>query len=215
LRLQTGEAYFTIPFRRTAIPQITVTDVASTLFRVALSGALVAHGTQKLIGWFGGDGVSGTGEAMHHLGFRPAQPHAILAGVGEAGAGAAPALGLATPAAGAGMAITMGVAAGVHLRSGFFITKSGYEYPAVLAVAAVSYAPGGSGPSSLDAVTGRVLDRPWMRAVALTAIPITTGVQFYRRNKALEADAQVSTGRLPRMDRRTSRRTEYQPGVER
>jgi putative oxidoreductase len=33
---------------------------AQTLFRVGLGGVLIAHGSQKLFGWFGGGGVEGT-----------------------------------------------------------------------------------------------------------------------------------------------------------
>lgn len=65
---------------------------------------------------------------MHAMGFRPAKPSAILAGVGEAGVGVALALGLA-PAAGAAAATTMGVAASVHAPNGFYATEGGFEYP--------------------------------------------------------------------------------------
>jgi putative oxidoreductase len=132
---------------------------AQTLFRVGLGGVLVAHGTQKLFGWFGGGGVEGTSKGMHAMGFRPAKPSAVLAGVGEAGAGLALALGLATPAAGAAAATTMGVAASVRAPNGFFAQEGGFEYPALLGLVAVAFTIGGSGPYSLDALTGGV--RPW------------------------------------------------------
>lgn len=164
------------------------TTAARTLFRVALGGVLVAHGSQKLFGWFGGGGIEGTSKGMHAMGFRPARTSAMLAGIGEAGAGLALALGFATPAAGAAAATTMGVAASVHAPNGFFATEGGLEYPAVLGLAATSFAVGGPGKVSLDALTGHVLDRPWMRAVAVTAIPATIGVQIYRRRKALASD---------------------------
>lgn len=168
---------------------------AQTLFRVALGGVLIAHGSQKLFGWFGGGGIEGTSKGMHAMGFRPAKPSAILAGVGEAGAGVALALGLATPAAGAAAATTMGaaattmgVAASVHASNGFFATEGGLEYPAVLGLAAASFTIGGPGPFSVDSLTGHVLDRPWMRAAALAVIPAAIGIQIYRRQKALAHD---------------------------
>ena len=162
---------------------------AQTLFRVALGGVLIAHGTQKLFGWFGGGGVEGTSKGMHAMGFRPAKPSAVLAGVGEAGAGFALALGMATPAAGAAAATTMGVAASVHAPNGFFATEGGLEYPAVLGLAAAAFTIGGSGPYSLDALTGHVLDRPWMRITALAVIPTAIAIQVFRRRKALAGDA--------------------------
>lgn len=166
----------------------TAATAAQAIFRVALGSVLMAHGSQKLFGWFGGGGLEGTSKGMHAMGFRPAKSSAVLAGVGEAGAGLALAVGLATPAAGAAAATTMAVAASVHAPGGFFATEGGLEYPAVLAVAAATFTLGGPGSFSLDALTGHVLDRPWMRAVALAAIPAVTAVQIYRRQQALAAD---------------------------
>jgi putative oxidoreductase len=170
---------------------------AQTLFRVALGGVLVAHGSQKLFGWFGGGGLEGTSQGMHAMGFRPAKTSAVLAGVGEAGAGLALALGLGTPAAGAAAATTMGVAASVHAPNGFFATEGGLEYPAVLGLAAASFTIGGAGAASLDAVTNHVLDRPWMRAVSLAVIPAAIGVQIYRRRKALAAESTAPESVTP------------------
>ena len=85
----------------------------------------------------------------------------------------------------------MGVAASVHAPNGFFATEGGLEYPAVLGLAAASFTIGGPGPFSLDGLTGHVLDRPWMRVVALAVIPAVTGVQIYRRRKALANDANA------------------------
>jgi putative oxidoreductase len=170
---------------------------AQTLFRVALGGVLIAHGSQKLFGWFGGGGIEGTSKGMHAMGFRPAKPSAILAGVGEAGAGVALALGLATPAAGAAAATTMGVAASVHAPNGFFATEGGLEYPAVLGLAAASFTIGGPGPFSLDSLTGHILDRPWMRAAALAVIPAAIGIQIYRRRTALANDTVAPDSGTP------------------
>jgi putative oxidoreductase len=170
----------------------TAATAAQTVFRVALGGVLMAHGSQKLFGWFGGGGLEGTSKGMHAMGFRPAKSSAILAGVGEAGAGLALALGLATPAAGAAATTTMAVAASVHAPGGFFATEGGLEYPAVLAVAAAAFTLGGPGAFSLDGLTGHVLDRPWMRAVALATVPAVTAVQIYRRRQALAADAAAA-----------------------
>jgi putative oxidoreductase len=163
-------------------------QVAQTLFRIALGSTLVAHGSQKLFGWFGGSGLEATATAMNAMGFRPAKAHAVLSGVGEAGAGAALALGAFTSAAGSGAAITMSVAAAVHAPNGFFGTKGGLEFPAILALAATAYTLGGPGPLSTDALTGGRLDKPWMRAAALSSIPIIVGVELYRRKRALKSD---------------------------
>jgi putative oxidoreductase len=169
---------------------------AQTLFRVALGAVLVAHGSQKLFGWFGGGGVEGTAKGMHAMGFRPAKPNAVLAGLGEAGSGAALALGICTPIAGAGAATTMSVAASTHVPNGFFASQGGLEYPAVLGLAAASFAIGGAGRISLDHVTGHVLDRPWLRVAAVAAIPVAVAVQVYRRRQALSEHADGSADGL-------------------
>ncbi len=113
----------------------------------------MAHGTQKLFGWFGGHGLDGTGAFFESVGFTPGRVNAVLAGLGEAGGGALLALGLATPAAGAAAAAagTMAVAASMHTDNGFFAQDGGYEYPAVLALVAAALALGGPGQLSLDA----------------------------------------------------------------
>lgn len=119
----------------------------------------MSHGSQKLFGWFGGGGLEGTSKGMHAMGFRPAKSSAVLAGVGEAGAGLALAVGLATPAAGAAAAATMAVAASVHAPGGFFAQEGGLEYP-VLSVAAATFTLGGadlstaSGPRRRRRYTG-------------------------------------------------------------
>ena len=146
-------------------------SLSSSGSRVALGGVFIAHGSQKLFGWFGGGGVEGTSKGMPAMVFRPAKPSANRAGVSEAVASVALALGLATPAVGAAAATTMGVAASVHAPNGFFATEGGLEYPAVLALAAASFTIGGPGPYSLDSLTGHVLDRPWMRVTALAVVP--------------------------------------------
>jgi putative oxidoreductase len=65
--------------------------------RVLLGGLFIGHGTQKLLGWFGGPGPDGTGGFFEALGLRPGRQHAIAAGTAEAGGGALLALGWRRP----------------------------------------------------------------------------------------------------------------------
>lgn len=45
-------------------------DVSLLILRVTVGGIILPHGLQKLFGWFGGHGVSGTIEAFHtYFGF--------------------------------------------------------------------------------------------------------------------------------------------------
>jgi putative oxidoreductase len=91
--------------------------------RAGVGGVLVAHGVQKLFGWFGGHGLTDTGDAFEQIGFQPGRQSALAAGLGEAGGGVLIALGLATPAAGAAAAGTIAL---VGLKSP---VRAGLTYP--------------------------------------------------------------------------------------
>ena len=73
------------------------------LARTTIGLLFVGHGTQKLFGWFGGEGLEGTGAFFEQLGFRPGRRYALAAGAAEAGGGLLFALGAATPLSPTGM----------------------------------------------------------------------------------------------------------------
>ena len=65
--------------------------------RTVVGGYFVGHGTQKLFGWFGGNGLEATGGFFEsQLGMRPGKVHALAAGAAETGGGAALVLGAYT-----------------------------------------------------------------------------------------------------------------------
>jgi putative oxidoreductase len=130
-------------------------ELGFLLLRLVVGLTLAAHGAQKLFGWFGGYGLTGTAQWLESVGFRPGRWHAVLAGLTEVGGGVLFAVGLATPLAAAIIASVMIVAAAIaHFKNGFFITSGGYEYNAVLGVAAIAIAFTGPGALSLDAFAG-------------------------------------------------------------
>lgn len=51
--------------------------------RVPVGIIFIAHGSQKLFGWFGGYGLEGTGQFMATLGLNPGYLMALLAGGAE------------------------------------------------------------------------------------------------------------------------------------
>ena len=160
-------------------------DLGLLALRVGVGGALVAHGSQKLFGWFGGRGLEHTGATFERLGFRPGIVNAIAAGLGEAGGGALLAVGLGTPSAAAAVAGTMIVASSTHVEHGFFNSKGGFEYPAVLGWSAAALALTGPGNLSLDHLLGHRLNRSWMRlAVAGAAVAAFAIVVRRRRTVA-------------------------------
>ena len=132
-------------------------DLGLLLLRVGVGGALFAHGSQKLFGWFGGGGLEGTAKFLGSAGFEPPKLNATLAGLGEAGSGLLLALGLATGPAAAAATGTMATASSVHAPNGFFNTAGGYELPATYALAATALALTGPGRISLDHASGHVL----------------------------------------------------------
>jgi len=126
------------------------------LLRVIVGSLFVGHGTQKLFGWFGGAGLSGTAKSMGDAGLQPARANAALAGCAETGGGALLILGLETPLAAASISSVMLTAIrAVHLEKGPWSSNGGYEYP--LAVVGTLFALTESGPGrvSLDVLRGR------------------------------------------------------------
>jgi putative oxidoreductase len=134
----------------------------------ALIGMLfVGHGAQKLLGKFGGYGLEGTAGFFESIGLRPGKPLAFAAGATEMGGGALLGLGLATPAAAAGLTSVMGTAAWtVHRPNGVWIDKGGYEYTLVITSALLAIVAEGPGALSLDALRGR---EKWGHAWAVAA----------------------------------------------
>lgn len=168
------------------------------LLRVIVGGTLFAHGSQKLLGWWGGGGPRGTGGFFGTLGFRAPLVMALLAGLGE-GSGALYALGLLTPLAALGMTTVMLVAIwAVHRPNGFFSSNGGFEFPLVLAAAAVAVAATGPGRFSLDRALGwdgRISGLWWGVGVAVVAIAVATLVVTGLRTRPGEAAAPAEADR--------------------
>ncbi|MFE5538330.1 DoxX family protein [Streptomyces sp. NPDC056485] len=166
-------------------------DLGLLALRLGAGGVLLAHGSQKLFGWFGGAGIEGTARAMEHMGFTPGRESAIAAGLGEAGGGALLALGLATPAAGAAAAGAMAGAVAVHAPAGFYAQGGGFEYPAFLGFVAACLGLSGPGRFSLDHATRHRLDRP-ATVVAAFALSAAAATVVLNRRAATLAAAEAS-----------------------
>jgi putative oxidoreductase len=131
-------------------------DIVLTMLRLVLGVVFFAHGAQKLLGWFGGFGFSGTmGFFTHQLGI-PA-PLAFLVIATEFFGGLGLILGFLTRIPALGIAVEMIIAIFmVHLPNGFFMNwmgtqkGEGFEYHLLtIAVAAVLLLRG-SGAYSVD-----------------------------------------------------------------
>ncbi|MCW9027512.1 MAG: DoxX family protein [Kangiella sp.] len=128
---------------------------APLVIRVPLGIILMAHGAQKLFGWFGGYGLEGTGQWLASVGFEPGYVMALLAGSAEFFGGLALILGLLTRPAAIVTAFTMLMAMTVHIGNGLFVSNNGYEFALILLAASVSLAISGAGKLSVDSVVKR------------------------------------------------------------
>ncbi len=126
--------------------------LALPLVRIAAGLLLVPHGAQKLFGWFGGYGLTGTAEYFDGtLGLEPGILFALVAGIIEFFGGLALALGLLTRPVALIVAAFLAVTVTVHWPNGFFWTAGGFEYPLLWSLASLAIFLGGGGRWSLDA----------------------------------------------------------------
>ena len=125
------------------------------ILRLVAGLTLAAHGAQKLFGWFGGNGFSGTLQMQKRLGLKPAPLWAGMALLGEFGGGLSIACGFLTPLGAAGMfgAMFMAIAKS-HWKNGFWNSKRGIEFPLILLAISTAIGIIGPGNYSLDALFG-------------------------------------------------------------
>ena len=125
------------------------------LVRLVFGLLMAAHGSQKIFGWFGGYGLTGTGAFFEQLGFRPGRLFAAAAGWTEFLGGVLLAVGLGGPIGSAFIVSVMIVAVvSVHWGHGLFAATNGIEVPLLYAAGAAALAFTGSGQYSLDALLG-------------------------------------------------------------
>ena len=135
---------------------------AGLILRVALGGVMFAHGAQKLLGWFGGNGFDGT------MGFFTNVMHlpwivAFLVIIGESIGSLALIAGLLTRFTAASFIVIMLGAISVHWPQGFFMnwfgqqSGEGFEYHLLVIGMSLVLLVVGGGKWSLDGVIARWL----------------------------------------------------------
>lgn len=125
---------------------------AALALRLPVGIIFMAHGAQKLFGWFGGYGLEGTGQFMESIGLQPGYQMAMLAGGAEFIGGLALIAGFLVRPAAAALAFTMIMAiVTVHISNGLFMANDGYEFALALLAATVSLLLSGGGRLALDA----------------------------------------------------------------
>ncbi|GAB2978478.1 hypothetical protein GCM10023080_049590 [Streptomyces pseudoechinosporeus] len=124
------------------------------LLRLLLAALLFGHGSQKLFGWFGGAGRTGTAAVFEQWGFVPGRRMVLVAGAAELAGAASVAAGLLTPGGCAVLVGTMAVAAAATAPNGFWAQKGGCEVPFLYGAVAAVLAFTGPGAWSLDHTLG-------------------------------------------------------------
>ncbi len=164
------------------------------ILRLALGLTFMGHGSQKLFGWFGGGGMTGTTGMMQKMGLRAPGFWALVAALSEFGGGLLLALGFLTPLGSLGIIAAMLVAiARVHWAKGFWNTKGGFEFPLINLAAALALALTGPGFYSLDAALGISLPEPVVLLVGLAVVLI--GVLIEQSSLAHQPAVIPQTGK--------------------
>ena len=132
-------------------------DAATLIMRATLGLCFVAHGGQKLFGWFGGGGIAGTTAFFRSVGISAPHAFAYVAGIAEFFGGIAIALGFLTIVAAVGLLIEMLIAIStVSYAAGFFVTaqKIGWELNVYLIGLLAALLVIGPGAWSADSALG-------------------------------------------------------------
>lgn len=136
---------------------VTTNDTMVTFMRLVLGIVFFAHGAQKVLGWWGGFGYSGTMNAFTNMMHIPA-PLAFLAIMAEFLGGLGLLVGLLARVAAFGIGVNMLVAVlMIHRHVGFFMNwygnqqGEGWEYHLLAIALAVVILVRGAGAYSVDA----------------------------------------------------------------
>jgi putative oxidoreductase len=131
-------------------------DGTLTLIRVALGTMILAHGAQKLLGWFGGYGVEGTLGYFASIGVPVVLGWLVILGEFFGGLGLIAGLGGRIAGAGVAAILTGAAVLGGHIANGFFMNwggtapGEGWEFFLLAVAMGVTVAVRGSGAWSLD-----------------------------------------------------------------
>ncbi len=116
-------------------------DVGLLILQVVVGLLIAGHGAQKLFGWLGGPGFTGTTAWIESLGLKPARFWAFVAGASEFFGGLCTALGLLHPFGPlAIIAVMLMAIVLVHAAKGLWAANGGGEYNLVLIAVALCLA---------------------------------------------------------------------------
>jgi putative oxidoreductase len=148
--------------RERAQSAVHAVDVGLVVLRLALGIIFIAHGAQKLFGWFGGQGLEATVTGFGSMGIPTALSY--VAAFTEFFGGIAVIIGLLSRLASLGLAINMLVAmALVHAKNGFFMNSpggAGIEFTLALFAMALTILIAGPGRIAISDAESRPFRHP-------------------------------------------------------
>lgn len=125
------------------------------MLRIAGGGFLLPHGLGKLLGWFGGPGLTGFAAELQQFGLPSAAPLPLLLALMQTLSGLAVLLGMWTRASAALAALFIATTVLVAIPNGWFWMHGGMEYPLMWMVVLLSLAAVGGGDWALDRLRRR------------------------------------------------------------
>jgi putative oxidoreductase len=154
-------------------------DVGLLILRLAVGLSLAAHGTQKLLGWFGGHGIEGFGALLGSAGYPAGTAFAVVTGLWETISGLCLALGLFTPLAAAVLIGTMINGLGVGwagLSAKGIFGPDGIELPLMFLLVSAALAFTGPGAYAVDRYLPVLRGHRLVHGVGAVALGVVVGV---------------------------------------
>lgn len=166
-------------------------DLALLVLRVVVGLLFIGHGLQKLVGWFGGRGLTGTGQWLESLGLRPGRFWATVTSLLEALGGLGLLLGLVTGVAALAIIAVMVMAIlTVDASKGLWNAQGGYEFPLVLIALAVALGLAGPGAWALDTLYNLPTLTAQQFGIGLLAVLLIDGlIDVWRRSQMQQRQA--------------------------
>ncbi len=159
-------------------------DLGLLLLRVGFGVLLIAHGLQKVLGWWGGLGLGGFQDSLTELGYQHADVLTYVAAGAQIGAGVLLVLGLFSPLAGAVAlaylinALLAGVAGQQDPGRLMFFLPDGHEFELTLIVVAMAIILVGPGRYAFDGGRGWAR-RPFIGSFLALLLGIGGGVAVW------------------------------------
>ncbi|TCO62759.1 DoxX family protein [Actinocrispum wychmicini] len=158
-------------------------DAGLLVIRIVVGLVMAYHGTEKLFGWWGGEGIAGAADFFGRQGYRPPRLMAAVAGLTETAGGLSLATGFLTPLGVAALVGTFVNILVLHLPNGLARRKNGFEYELVLLAATCGTGLAGPGSFALDRLLGLDFAPVW--GIAAVGVGVLSGLGVTATRKAV------------------------------